>query len=332
MRKRLGLIPALLALLALGQPVGAAGPSFEAGFRKAIADQALDRREYEKLHELATQVAEPEEIYLAQGVLERLSQYQSMIQLRFNYSYRQKMQQVNFLFSPIYAEDEVLTGRSPYELLGKLAQQDLLAETRADGFRCGAAAVLAGHYMLYGNFNRALQKLGVSSRSLTYRSLHLAQEKLYQVSNRDGQDGLSQRLQYRVFPDGKVSIVQHDGEVVEAARHIGISIVPLKISIYEELLDRQRVILNLWRSQPKIPLLVGVYLDAKTGKIYPPNEQGLTQNHFVLVFRLGREVWMYNSGVSDNGLQAAITPLDSDEIRAYVMQTEGSVNALYRYP
>lgn len=325
----------LLAALLSGFSFGAApvqAVSFEATFRKLISDGALDRLEYVALQELALEISDPEDHHLAHEILVMLSHYQDLIQLKFGYEYRNRTYQAKFLFSPLFAEQEPLQASSTKELLGKISQQDLLPETQGDGFRCGAAALLAGHYLIYGSFGKAFRQLNTASGPLTYRQIHLAQESLYQSANKDGQHGLTQRLLYQVDAQGKVKIIEHDGEIEQAARRIGLHVVPLKITERSDLLDRQRVIVQLWQTQPKVPLMVGVYLDEKTGHIWPPNETDRVQNHFVLVFRQSPKIWLYNSGVSNNGRQDAIFELNAEAMRRYVTQTEGSVNFLVKYP
>jgi hypothetical protein len=304
---------------------------FEQSFRELIADKALDRSEYLALYERAQKITNPEDYQLAHGLMSLLANYRTLVHLQFRYTYRRQNKQAAFLFSPTYSEDDLLKGANAAELLGKIAQQDLISETLGDGFRCGAASLLAGHFIIYGDFGKAFRQLDLSGK-LTYRQIHLAQEKLYRSANRDGEDGLTQRLIYQTLPDGKVRIIKHDGEIEMAARKIGLHLVPLKITEREDLLDRQRVILDLWRRQPNVPLMVGVYLDSETGEVYQPNESTQIQNHFVMVFRQNKTIWMYNSGVIDNGRQSAIRQLDTQNLRDFVMKTPGSVNALIRYP
>ena len=330
MRKSQLLLGFLIGLSGLNATTVQAATRFEPLFRKAIADQALDRLEYAKLQDLLPQLNQPEESRLAGQVLSLLSHYQSLVQLNFNYAYRRRQQQASFLFSPTYAENELLTAPSSPELYGKISQQDLLQETQADQVRCGAAALLIGHHLIYGHFSKAFSRLGISSGKLTYRHIHLAQEKLYQAVNLDGQDGLSQRMRYRVLGDGRVEILEHGGEIEDAARKIGLSLKPLKINANQEQHHRDQVIRQLWRKTPTVPLLVGVYLNEETGKVQAPDEGTHQQNHFVLIFKKGSQIWMYNSGVRDNGLQAAIRPLNEDGFERFVLNSKAAVNALYR--
>lgn len=316
-------------LVAATQAVSAQEVLFETAFRHAIRDKALDRQEFAGLIERAQKITNPEDIHLANGLFEILTQYQGLVHLSFRYTYRQQKKDAAFLFSPTYSEDDPLKAKNAAEFLGKIAQQDLMPDTLGDNFRCGAASLLAGHYILYGNLSKAFRQLKLTGE-VTYRQMHWAQEKLYRLANIDGEDGLTQRLVYKILNDGRIKILEHEGEIETAARKIGLQIVPLKITVQEELLDRQRVILDLWRRQPRIPLLVGVYLDPDTGDVFPPDEIKRVQNHFVLVFRDSPQVWMYNSGVVDNGQQRAIRQLNTQELRDFVMKTKGSVNALLR--
>lgn len=320
----------LVGLFALAKPV-LADPSVRFGlyFRQAILDQALDKYEFQHLIQMAQKQMEPEDAYLARNLFKLLNHYSSLVHLSFSYVYQHQRWQASFLFSPNYAEDELLQPQSPLQFLSQISQQDLLSETRNDTYRCGAAALLAAHLLLYQNLNLAFQRLQYPiPTSFTYRQIHLAQERLYEWSNTDGEPGLSQRLLYQVEPNGQIQITRHEGEILQAAHVLGMDVLPLKSSQDQEAVIRGKHILSLWSEHPNAPLLVGVYLEPETGAVLMPHENEQIQNHFVLIFQSHNQLWMYNSGVPDNGRQTALRQISPIEFKNLVLESTGSVNIL----
>lgn len=302
--------------------------SFETRFRQQIADGALDRLEFLQLQELALQLTDPEDYHFAQNLIVLLSHYQSFIQLNFGYVYQQKQKEVRFLFSPQFAENDRVKGSHSVELFSNISQQDILMETNADGERCGAAALLLAFYLLNGNLNRVFTQLNIPGSHLNYRRIHLAQEKLYHLANTDKKEGLTQKVVYQVEPNGKTKMIYHEGEIELAAQLIGLKVTPLKISEQPEGSERQTFIVNLWKKSPQTPLLVGVHLDIHSGELWPPNQTNHPENHFVLVFRQKNKVWLYNSGVTNNGLNEAMFELTAKDVKELLIQTPGSVNVV----
>jgi len=326
---RLSLVSAICLLgLIFPSPASAQIP-FEQAFRHLVQDQALDAHDFLFLQRLASQPGQSSENQaLAEHLLGFLKQHKSFVQITYRYYLQDELKEVRFAFAPTYAENQELSESTGFYLLGQIAQRDILNETVADAYRCSAAAILAGYYLLNGSFRGALNKLNLGKEPLTYRTLHLAQEFLYQRFEKDGIPGMSEEIRYQVNKQGQVKIIDHGGEVKEAAAFLGLALVPLKITERHDLLDRQAVILKLWQESPQVPLLVGVYLDQKSGDILPPDEKERIQNHSVLVFRRAPHVWLYNSGVSNNGNGSALRSLDAEAVRRFVTQTAGTVNIL----
>lgn len=303
---------------------------FEPRFRQAIEDQVLDRREFLELLALSKTELEPEDAFLAQNLLQLLNNYASLVRLSFHYTYAHRQYYASFLFSPTYAEEELIVGVTPAQLLSRISQQDLLAETKGDGFRCGAAALLAAHYLLYGNLNAAFNLLGMPAGPLTYKKMHLAQEALYQLANSDGIPGLNQRVVYQTLPNGEIRVYSNEGEIVIAGQKLGLKIIPLNPLVLDKPKEKSRAILDFWNLHPQASVLLGVYLDPETGQVSQPNQSNKAQNHFVLIFLQNRHIWMYNSGVLNNGLYTASHPLSVQEVEELILQSKGMINLIDR--
>lgn len=290
----------------------------------------MDRREYSELLALSKTELEPEDKFLAQNLLQLLGNYPSLVRLSFHYTFAHRRSYVSFLFSPTYAEEETIVGVNPAQVLARISQQDILPETKGDDFRCGAAALLAAHYLLYRNWDAALSLVGVNSGPLTYKRMHLAQEALYQMANSDGIPGLNQRVVYQTLANGEIRVYSNEGEIVTAGQKLRLKITPLNPSVQEKPREKSRAILDFWTLHPQASLLLGVYLDPETGEVSQPNESNKVQNHFVLIFLQNQHIWMYNSGVLNNGLYTATHPLSVQEVEQLILQSKGMINLIER--
>ncbi len=320
--------------LLCAQPAPAAallGP-FDEALTRSLKDQVLDSREYKALNDIYRgQRLQGADARLADHFMGFMQKQKQFIKISYSY-YRHPKNKVNlkFAFSPTYAEDLLLTGSSYREVLGKISQNDLLPETSGDAHRCGAASLLAAHFLLYGNFNEAFKRLNMGAPALTYRSIHLAQERLYNYANTDKQPGLVTLFRYEYFSDGRIQNPRSEGEVKRAAELMGVRNTPLVGPSKERIFDRREAVMNFWASNPQAPLLVGVYLDTKTGVVYPPQERTRVQNHFVVVFQEDGQYWLANSGVLDNGSNTALYILNERNFEAFVLRTTGTLEALTR--
>lgn len=172
--------------------------------------------------------------------------------------------------------------------------------------------------------------MNISAPVATYRAVHLAQERLYNYANTDGQAGLTSAFRYTVYEDGRVENPLASGETVQAAKLMGLRLQPLIGQRKESLYQRKQVVHNLWTLYPEAVLLVGVYLDDQTGSVRPPAGERYPQNHFVLVFREAGRYWMLNSGGVDNGNGSALIPLNLQQVDGFVYRTTGSLDGLTR--
>jgi hypothetical protein len=306
------------------------GP-FDEALTQYVKDKVLDSREYQALYDLyRSRRLQGTDARLAEhfmGFMQKQKQF-----IRINYTYYQAKKRVNiaFSFSPTYAEDNLLTGSTYRDVLGKISQNDLLPETLSDSHRCGAASLLAAHFLLYGNFNEAFKRLKMGNPPLSYRSIHLAQDRLYNYANTDKEPGLVTLFRYEYFNDGRIQNPRSEGEVKRAAELMGIQNTPLVGPNKDRIFDRKDAVEAFWSVNPRSPLLVGVHLDTKTGVVYPPDERKRVQNHFVVVFQEDGQYWLANSGVLDNGSNTALYVLNARNFDAFVLRTTGTLEALTR--
>lgn len=324
------LLLGLLGAAALSFPASAVelGP-FDQALSQYTQDGALDGQEYAWLRHLGGQPLPNQDQVLARHFLAFTGKYTGFIKMSYSYYRARSQVKLSFAFAPTYAETNVIQGNISRDLLGQISQNDVLAETHSDGLRCGAAALLSAHYLLYGSFNQAFALLNVQTQGLTYRAVHRAQEALYQLANTDGEDGLVSMFRYSLYPDGHVDKPLPDGEIKDAARSVALKVYPVIGPSKQRFNDRLAAIQNFWRQYQDAVFLVGVHLNEKTGLVHPPNRQ-TPQNHFVLIFRQNNRLWMLNSGVLDNGNRSALQPLDAGQAQWLLYHTDGSVDAITR--
>lgn len=302
------------------------GP-FEQQLLGYLDDSVLDLPEYQNLQKLARQNLNPHDRHLAKDFMDFMAKQKRFIKITYIYFRQRQKVQLKFVFAPTYSESQTVLGGSSREVLSKISQNDTLPETLSDSHRCGAAALLSAHYLLYGSFDYAFRQLQIDNSALTYKTIHLAQERLYAYANTDQQEGLVSSFRYTYYSDGRVENPVSEGEVARGAKLLAMKSTPLIGPSRDRLTDRRDSVMKLWQSQA-VPLLVGVYLDVNTGQVRPPDEGKYKQNHFVLVFPQGGKYWMLNSGVLDNGNGSALIALNTDQVTHFVLKSAGSVQAL----
>ena len=301
--------------------------TFEKSLQTYLDDDVLDLPEYQSLQQISGRRLNAKDQHLAKDFMAFLAKQKRFIKITYIYFRHRQKVELKFVFAPTYSESQTLVGGSSREILSKISQNDTLNETRSDSHRCGSAALLSAHYLLYGSFDNALKQLQIESPVLTYKTIHLAQERLYTYANTDLQDGLVSSFRYTYYSDGRVENPVSEGEVARGAQLLGLKSIPMIGPSRDRLTDRSDNVKKLWKSSP-VPLLVGVFLDVNTGQVRPPDDSKYKQNHFVLVFPQSGKYWMLNSGVLDNGNGSALIPLSDDQIQHFVLKSSGSVQAL----
>lgn len=301
-----------------------ASADFEQRLKTSIEDHYLDKKEYLALQRFQSNCLDSEDCALAEHFNGFLKDKMDYMSIRYRYQIKGLDQTLLFDFAPTYFENQLIPGKTIPELLSHIAQRDILAVTEADSFRCTASALIAGHLIYYKSPSLLFQQLGLNNRPLTFQTLHLLQEYLYQQANTDKQPGLSIQIYYQVNKDKTVKIISQNGEVNSAAALMGFQLEPLNIKYADDLKNRQQIIVNLWKKYTHVPLLVGVHLNEQTGQIFPASTTHI-ENHSVLIFRSAPYIYMYNSGVLNNGDGSALSQLNFEELKRLLFYSKSSV-------
>ena len=156
--------------------------------------------------------------------------------------------QFHFYFEPFYSEQGLLQGKTRREVLSKISQGDMLIQTRGDNSRCAPSSLLSAHFLVYGHFQTAFNRLNINSDRTTYQLIHLAQERLYNHANIDGRNGLSP--EYKVKYDrksGTIESIEISGEFRRAADKMALRLNPLTGSTLKTLNKRQSAVSQFFR-------------------------------------------------------------------------------------
>lgn len=318
-------------LKALAQSQSGQTDILQARIQAMLTDKALDRGEYIALQTFPLNELSIQEREFHAHFLKFLKLYTQRTRVHYRYNLTPQRQiKLNFTFVPTYSESDRVSGDSPLEVLSHISQNDILPTSKNAHLRCGAASLLSAHYLLYGSFDQAFRTLGLESdRPLNYRTIHRAQEMLYQQVKPEDRRGMVARYKYKVNANGEIYNVRSGGDIQEAAALMNLRndtlLGPSKARFYA----REDIVKNYWQQYPNATLLVGVHLNQ--GSVSPPDDTH-PQNHYVLVFNSANQVYLYNSGVWDNAAGSALKKLTAQELNQYVYHTRGSINALTPLP
>lgn len=310
---------------------------FRQQFSQFASNGVIDRNEYLQLRQSAQltrqQNANSLDAQTAEQLMTFLDKQQDTVNI--NYTLRSPNQAVlfQFKFSPHYSESDTIAGNTTLEQLANVSQSDLLDSTNDDDNRCGAASTLNAFLLMGGQLNDAVRMLGLpnSQSQMTYENIHLAQEKLYDIANTNGEAGLTSGYTYQYGADNKIVNARSTNEIVKAADTLGLKIQPLMGETRDTLNQREKAVKEFWALRPTGVLQVGVYLDQTTGTMKPLSQDGIQQNHFVLITRHNGHYIMLNSGVLNNGDGSARRVLSQTEMQDFVYRSSGSVNGISRY-
>lgn len=306
---------------AVAQPI-----DFIAEMENTLRDKALDADEYIKLQRAAEQPMSEYHTRVARHFLNFLSKLKQTT--RVNYTYytaRSDKITVTFLFSPHYAETQVIPGQTPREVLSHVAQMDLLPEAHYRAERNGAAILLAAHYLLYKQLDAPFTQMGLSAHPLTYGQMHQAQKALYLKYESDGKPGLRLEQKYQYYQDGRITNPRFTSEMNDLAQGLELSLVPLLGATRNTLTERKSPVKKFETDNPLPLYLVHLRLDSKTGQISAP-ESAIHGNFWGLMIANPDGTYaVYNSGVLENGKGDAIRNLTSKEVEKMLYNTSGLV-------
>lgn len=314
-------------LITTAVPAQTAGP-FETTLKQYLADRILDGPEYQQLQKLPGRLhLNGQDQVLASSLLNLLDRQTGPTGLDFKFG----KQIFRFYFEPFYSEQGLLQGQTRREVLSKISQGDMLVQTQGDNSRCAPSSLLSAHYLIYGNFQTAFNRLNIHSDRTTYQLIHLAQERLYNHANTDQRSGLSPA--YRVTYNRKteqIETVEVSGEIRRAADMMALRLQPLTGTTLKTIHQRRPAVQAYLKNHPEAPLLVSVYMDLKTGKLHPPQRGKTNDNHAVLVFKESGKYWLLNSGTPYNGRGDALMALSAADLERFVYNTQGEVYGINR--
>lgn len=301
--------------------------SFKTTFIDFVKDGVLDKNEYEELKNL-TKKNNLEDPKFARDTLKNFSKFNERIKLSYSlidYSSNEKIK-LEFTFTPTYSENELIKGRNILERISNISQKDTLNETVGDDDRCSIASLLNAYLYMGGDFDSAANKFNINGE-LTYRNLHLLQDKLYLMSNEDGKGGIYSGYKYVSYYDGTIDKVKPSGELLTASDALGIEIIPILGNNLKTINEKKEAVENFFKFNPYGAIQVGVHLNTNDGTLLKPSES-LPQDHFVTVFKVKNNYYISDTSSVNNGDGKNVRLLSSNEVENLVYNTIGIINGL----
>lgn len=301
--------------------------SFKNTLIEYTKDKILDRKELEQLNNLAKN-PNLKDKSLANYVINDLNRFKDTTNLTYTLNEPMgKSIQLDFAFSPTYSEDDLIKGKDILEIVSNISQSDSLKETNDDGNRCATSAFLNAYLLMDGKFETISQQFSLP-KDLTYKNLHLLQEKIYDLANTDSKAGINSGFTYSYnTSSGQISDVAYKGELSELSKKIGIDIQPIVGENVQDIYNRKDAINTFFANNPKGVLQVTVHLDTKTGDLHTPS-QSKPENHAVLMFSKNNKFYLLDTGITTNGSGKALRELTKEQFSAFSEKTSGNVFGL----
>jgi len=266
----------------------------------------------------------------AKDTIKNLSKYKKRIKLEYNLfnPNNHQHQIIYFTLTPTYSEFEKIAGKNIKEIISNISQRDNLKETVGDGDRCASASMINSYLLLGGNFSFLAKKFNVGSE-LTYRNVHLLQEKLYNYGNLDKSPGIYSGYKYSSYSDGNIFNIRPSGEITILAQGAGIKVTPIIGDTKQNINSRKNQVLKFFKNNPISTIQSGVYLDIQTGDILKPRNES-EQNHVITIFKYNNDIYFSDSGNVDNGDFNNARKMSNYELNELVYNTPGIVMGLTR--
>ncbi|MFN8673824.1 MAG: hypothetical protein U0457_17310 [Candidatus Sericytochromatia bacterium] len=301
--------------------------SFTNRFIEFANDGVLNKKELEDLKTIAND-PQIKDKYVANHVLKDLDSFNKTTNVEYSLTDDKGVfRNVKFKYTPSYNELDKVYGRNNFEKIANISQSDALPETLNDGNRCAASSLLNSYIYQGGDFAKLAQKLGVE-QDFTFKNVHLLQEKIYTTANKEG-EGLSTGLSYSYNPiTKKITKAEVTGEIVEAARSVGLEIIPLNGSNVNTLNQRKEKVDEFFAKYPNASLQIGIHLDTSSGDLYSVNQQ-YPENHAVTIVKKDNEFYLVDTGQINNGANDNATKLTPNQMQAFVYSTSANVNGIF---
>lgn len=223
-----------------------------------------------------------------------------------------------------YQEEQLIPGKNIYEVISNISQKDKLDETIYDSYRCGAGSLVNAYMLLGGKFEKLSKKFSMNSE-LTYKNIHIIQDKLYKDAKANDKIGLESSFIYHFNNSGKITSTKPIGEMNNAAGEIGLKITPI-IGNTVKTIDNKKESVNSFLDKNNGVLQVSVYLNPNTGEL-SNNHLGI-QNHYVTVFRHDNNFYLADTGQIYNGRASNLKELSENEIDELIYNTPALISGI----
>lgn len=223
-----------------------------------------------------------------------------------------------------YIEEEKIPGNDIQEVIANISQKDALDETLYDSYRCGTSSLLNAYLILGGNFEKLAVKFNTGN-DLTYKNIHLVQDKMYKSVKTSRKVGLESSYVYHFNNSGFITRAKSTGEINNAAREIGLELTPIIGKSIKTINQKKDAVDNFFNTKAGA-LQVSVYLNPATGKI-TNNYYGM-QNHYVMVFKRDNNYFLADTGQRFNGNGTNIKKLDDTEVNDLIFNSPALISGV----
>jgi hypothetical protein len=224
-----------------------------------------------------------------------------------------------------FDEDKKISGNNSQEIVANISQNDFLNNTVNDANRCGAGSLVNAYLLMGGRFEQSAEKFNIN-KDLTYKNIHLLQEKLYDYANNDGAVGLVSSYKYFYNKAGEIVESEPAGEMLSAASKLGLEIKPLTGKTVSTIYEKKEAIQEFFTDNPDGVLQVSVFLNTRTGKI--SGTANHSENHYVTVFSRNNKFFLADTGQQFNDQGKNIRELNPEEISELVYNNNGMISGL----
>ncbi|MEK7434655.1 MAG: hypothetical protein AABZ74_16090 [Cyanobacteriota bacterium] len=292
----------------------------------ASNDGVLNKKELQELRDISKN-PNLKDKYVADNVLQNLDSFTKPTNVTYSIQDSSSVfKNVKFKYTPNYNELDRVYGNNNFERVSNISQSDALEETKNDGNRCAASTLLNAYILQGGDFGVLSEKFGIE-KEFTFKNTHLLQDKIYMFADKDGA-GLTSGISYSYNPSsGKITKLEATGEIIEAAKKLGLEITPLAGDTVNTINQRKEKVDNFLAKNPNATLQIGIYLDTKTGTLNSIDKEH-PENHSVTILKKDGDFYLVDTGQGDNGAGKSSTKLSQNQVDAFVYYSIGNVNGV----
>lgn len=301
--------------------------NFSKKFIDLVSNGYLDKNGFDYLKKLEKS-EDIEDKKFAKQTISNLINFKERIKLEYTIEDvdNNKNINLNFVFTPTYSENDKIAGKTIYDIISNISQKDNLDETKSDDDRCGTSSLVNAYLIMGGNLKKLTKEFSLNN-DLTYKNIHLIQEKLYDIANVDKINGIYSGFKYKSFLNGSITDIRPSGEILYASDKIGITIIPLIGKTVKTIDNKKLAVEDFLKKNPKGVLQVGVYLDAKNGNLIKPSAN-FPQNHFITIFKINNTYYVSDTSHVNNGDGKNVKKLSNIEVNELIYNTSGIINGL----